>query len=274
MSQKIVAIGGGENGRLRSDGSRAAYETRPMDGEIISLTGKKHPHFLFLAHSQLLENQAGYFETMKSIYGGRFGCACRDLKSNELEDQEKVLELISWADIIYEGGGNTLDMIDLWKKTGFDKILYQAWLDGKVLCGVSAGANCWFQECSSDSLIIKYGPGQPLIGMECLGFLEGLFVPHADEVGREESVKEILKTKDQIGLFFSNCSALEVVDDQYRIITSNAINYGIEAYAKRAYWEEGEYYEEKLDLSSEWKPFQELLERNISKKGDLQSLQK
>ena len=38
MSKKIVAIGGGENGRIKNDGKRSPYETGPMDREIIKLT--------------------------------------------------------------------------------------------------------------------------------------------------------------------------------------------------------------------------------------------
>ena len=80
------------------------------------------------------------------------------------------------------------------------------------MCGVSAGANCWFQECSSDSLKIKYGNDQPLIGMECLGLVDGLFVPHCDEPGRLDNVKDLLKSSKQVGLSMSNCTALEIVD--------------------------------------------------------------
>lgn len=136
MSKKIVAIGGGENGRLKSDGTGTMYpyETGPMDMEIIRLTGKKQPNFLLIAHSQPLERQEGYFQTMVDIYGKKFGCHCKDLKSNELTNKEKVKEIIEWADIIYEGGGNTLDMIKLWKETEFDTVLKQAWKDGKVMC--------------------------------------------------------------------------------------------------------------------------------------------
>ena len=39
------------------------------------------------------------------------------------------------TDIIFEGEGNTLDMIKLWKDTGFDEILRQAWEDGEYLEG-------------------------------------------------------------------------------------------------------------------------------------------
>ena len=67
--------------------------------------------------------------------------------------------------LIYECGGNTLDMIKLWEETGFNKLLKKAWQAGKVMCGTSAGANCWFKQCSSDSLKIKFGDEQPLISM-------------------------------------------------------------------------------------------------------------
>ena len=60
---------------------------------------------------------------MQDIYDKMYGCNCKCLKSSELIDKEKVEKLINWADIIYEGGGNTLDMIKLWKNTGFDIVL-------------------------------------------------------------------------------------------------------------------------------------------------------
>ncbi|MBQ2881165.1 MAG: Type 1 glutamine amidotransferase-like domain-containing protein [Clostridia bacterium] len=262
MSKKIVAIGGGENGRMRSNGSRHPYELAAQDKEIIRLTGKKTPNFLLLAHAQPLERQEGYFRVMTDIYGEMYGCECKDLKSNELTDKERVNRLIGWADIIFEGGGNTLDMIALWKDTGFDSVLKQAWSDGKVMCGVSAGANCWFKECSSDSLKIKFGDGQPLIGVDCLGFVNGLFVPHCNEEGRSENVKELLKTSEQVGLSISNCAALEIVDDEYRLITSDASNYNIEAYGMKSYWKYGDYIEEYIDNSAEFKPLKDLLLKN------------
>lgn len=261
ISKKIVAIGGGENGRLRSNGTRYPYELANQDQEIIRLTGKKHPNFLMLAHAQPIEIQTSYFQVMVDIYEKLYGCSCRLLKSDELNNTAYVKGLVDWADIIYEGGGNTLDMIKLWKDTGFDMILRDAWLSGKVMCGVSAGANCWFRECSSDSLKIKYGDDQPLIRVECLGLVDGLFVPHCDEQGRLESVKELLKESTQIGLCMSNCTALEIIDDEYRLITSDASNHGIEPYGLKSYWKDGSYIEEKLDISLKFKPLKDLLSK-------------
>ena len=99
--------------------------------------------------------------------------------------------------------------------------------------------------------------------MECLGFVDGLFVPHCDAPGRLESVKELLKTSNQIGLSMSNCTALEIIDNEYRLITSDASYHGIEAYGLKSYWENGEYLEEKLDDSELFKPLNELLTKNI-----------
>ena len=265
MSKKIVAIGGGENKREKQDGTRYPYETGPMDIEIINLTGKEHPNYLFIGHSQPLEIQEGYFRVMQDIYGKMFGCNCKCLKSSELTDKEKVDELINWADIIYEGGGNTLDMIKLWKSTGFDIVLRKAWKDGKVMCGVSAGANCWFKECSSDSLKILYGNDQPLIGMECLGFVNGFFVPHCDEVGRYESAKELLKEKELTGILCSNCAAVEIIDNQYRIITSDASYHDLQSgYVLKIYWNKisKAYIEQKVEVSQQFSPLEQLLSKN------------
>ncbi len=263
MSKKIVAIGGGENGRLKSDGTKTFYELENQDREIIRLTGKKYPNLLFIAHSQSLESQESYFQVMINIYEKKYNCLCKDLKSDKLTDRKYVKSLINWADIIYEGGGNTLDMIKLWKETGFDDILKSAWENGKVMCGVSAGANCWFKECSSDSLKIKYGSNQPLIKVDCLGFVNGLFIPHCDEPGRLENLKDLLKTSNEIGLAMSNCTALEIIDDKYRLITSDASNHNIKAYGLKAYWKNGEYLQEKIDDSLKFKSLSKLFSKNI-----------
>lgn len=259
MSRKIVAIGGGENWRMK-EWTRLPYETGPMDEEIIRLTGKEHPNFLLLAHSQPLPNQELYFTTMRDIYGGRYGCDCKDLKSDKLTDTEYVKEIIDWADIIYEWWWDTLNMIKLWQETWFDKILEKAWEDGKVMCGVSAWWNCRFNKCSTDSLKIMYWPDQPLIWMDCLWFVNWLYVPHADEPGRQESVKDLLKDESkEIWLLLSNCAALEIVDDEYRLITSDASNHPAQqAFWKKTYRKDGEYIQENIDTSTEFKKLSDL----------------
>jgi len=67
-NKKIIAIGGGENGRVKSDGTRHPYELENQDIEIIRLTKKEHPNFLFLAHTFAFseEIQEDYYQTMKN----------------------------------------------------------------------------------------------------------------------------------------------------------------------------------------------------------------
>ena len=267
MMRKIVAIGGGENGRTKSDGTVLPYETDLIDQEIIKLTEKRNPHFLFLAHAAYKEGvEESYFKVMKKIYGDMYNCECRNLtKADVKEDFEKAKDYVEWADIIYEGGGDTKSMMELWINTGFDKVLRNAWENGKVMCGISAGGNCWFDSCSSDSLQIQLkDETAPLITVECLGFIEAFFTPHSyvatKYTNRLEHQKESLREKDLVGLAISNCAAIEIVDDEYRLITSDALSYGIEAYGLKTYWKDDKYIEEYIDKSDEFKKVKDLLE--------------
>jgi peptidase E len=85
--------------------------------------------------------------------------------------REKVLK----QDVIYVGGGNTRNLLALWREWGFDSILREAWESGVVLAGISAGSICWFQQGLSDS--VRPGELHPLT---CLGFLPGSNCPHYD----------------------------------------------------------------------------------------------
>ncbi len=268
MIKKIVAIGGGENGRTTFSGIKMPYELREIDTEIIRLTGKNTPNFLFLGHAQNSpEYEELYFNTMKAIYGDMFGCECKTIKRCELgENQDYINNLIDWADIIYEGGGDTKTMIEIWKAAKFDKILKTAWEKGKVICGVSAGANCWFDFCSSDSQkILSNDPNASMITVEGLGLVNGFFTPHCnvanETTNRRQHMKEALKNVDMVGIAISNCCAIEIIDDAYRLIRCDASNYGIDAYGVKAYYKNGEYFEENIDTTNEFKPLNELLSK-------------
>lgn len=256
MKKKIVAIGGGENGRLLEDGSATLYETEKIDEEIVKLTKKKKPNYLFINHSMCFseEIQESYFNVMKKIYGDKFGCECKHLCSNDLLDKNLVDELVEWADIIYEGGGDTKAMINLWMKTGFDKILYDAWNKGKVICGISAGAVCWFKECNSDSIC----DGENIFGtVECLNWFDLFVTPHCDENGRYISTKEQLQKNGQVGIMLSNRSAIEIIDDKFKIIL-NKLDNKPEPYVLKSYWNNGKYHEEKLVNEIEFLPIDKL----------------
>ncbi len=86
----------------------------------------------------------------------------------------QIADYLLDQDVIYVGGGNTKSMLALWREWGIDAILRQALDAGIVLTGVSAGAICWFERGTTDSI-----PGD-LTALPCLGFLSGSLSPHYD----------------------------------------------------------------------------------------------
>ena len=84
-------------------------------------------------------------------------------------------ELALTADVILVPGGNTANMLAVWRVHGFDRTLREAWESGVLLTGWSAGMICWFEAGVTDS----FGP--QLEGMrDGLGFLPGSACPHYD----------------------------------------------------------------------------------------------
>lgn len=260
MKKKLVAIGGGENGRILENGIATLYETEKIDKEIINLTKKEKPNYLFVNHAMCFSNeiQNSYYKVMKKIYGDKYGCECKHLNSNDLFNKKLVNELIEWADIIYEGGGDTEYMINLWVKTGFDKVLYTAWNNGKVICGISAGAVCWFKECNSD---YKNDVENKFSTTSCLNWFNLFVTPHCNEDGRYISTKKQLKENGEVGVMLSNRAAIEIIDDKFKIIL-NRLDNKAEPYILKAYWINEKYYEKKINNEEEFLPIDILLFRD------------
>jgi len=91
-------------------------------------------------------------------------------------------ELVLGQDIILVAGGNTANALAIWRVHGFDTVLREAWEEGIVLTGWSAGMICWFEHGVTDS----FGP--ELGSMDCLGFLPGSACPHYDSEERRRPV--------------------------------------------------------------------------------------
>ena len=85
-------------------------------------------------------------------------------------------------DIILVAGGSTANALAIWRLHGFDGVLREAWEQGVMLTGWSAGMICWFEHGVTDS----FGP--QLAPMECLGLLRGSACPHYDGEERRRPV--------------------------------------------------------------------------------------
>ena len=91
-------------------------------------------------------------------------------------------------DVLVVSGGNTANLLAIWRVHGFDRIVREAWEAGVVLTGGSAGMICWYEACVTDS----FGP--QLEGLrDGLGFLGGSACPHYDgEERRRPRYRELV----------------------------------------------------------------------------------
>jgi dipeptidase E len=123
--------------------------------------------------------------------------------------------LVLSAGMIVVGGGNTANMLAIWRVHGFDRLLREAWEQGVVLAGSSAGMICWFEAGVTDS----FGP--ELHGMrDGLGFLPGSACPHYDaEELRRPTYRRLVAegfppgyaADDGVGLHFVGTELAEVL---------------------------------------------------------------
>ena len=246
--KKIIAIGGGEIGRLGF-----SVETRKIDKEIIRLTNKKNPSFLFLPTAS--SDSESYYGVVKKYFGKELGCKTDVLylTKNKLSRKE-IGEKFLKSDIIYVGGGNTLKMMRIWRKNNVDKLLLKAYQKGVVMSGLSAGSICWFKYGLSDSR--KFiDPNADLIRVSGLGFVKAIHCPHYDaEKYRKKELKKIMKKNSGIAIALDNCRAIEIINDRYRIISSKK-----SANAYKVYWKFGEYKEEIIKKENDYKKIDFLL---------------
>ena len=134
-------------------------------------------------------------------------------------------------DLILVAGGNTANALAIWRTHGFHQVLRDAWEQGVVLSGWSAGMICWFEHGVTDS----FGP--QLAPMECLGFLPGSACPHYDgEELRRPVYTGLVKTGFPAGVAADDDVALHYVGTELRtVVTTRA---GATAYRVSADGEE------------------------------------
>jgi dipeptidase E len=208
----ILAIGGA--------GFSTDLDNLLLERYILSIAARERPKILFLptASGDSADYIGRFYEAFETL-------ACQPSHLSLFSPSTSDLaSLILGQDIIYVGGGNTKSMLALWREWGLDIILRDAWQQGIVLAGVSAGSICWFEQGITDSIPGAY------TAMSCLGFLAGCNCPHFDsEPDRRPTYRQLLgdgkamegyAADDGVALHFAN-NAL------YGIVTARA---GAKAY--------------------------------------------
>jgi peptidase E len=200
VERHIVGLGGG---------GETEEQTRRLNEYVLGLTGKERPRVLFVptASKEDLDYTVYVYE--------RFA---RRAEVSHLFTfpwpPENLREVILSQDAINVGGGNTANMLAIWKVHGIDELMREAWQNGILLFGASAGMICWFEHGITDS----FGP--QLEGMECLGFLAGSACPHYDgEEQRRPRYRELVDSgfpegvaaDDGVGLHYVGTELSEIV---------------------------------------------------------------
>ena len=200
----IIPMGGG--------GFSMEPENLALDRYILSHAGVPQPRVSFVPTAS--GDSEGYIERFYAAYG-TLPCEPTHLSLFRREIAD-LREYVLSQDVVYVGGGNCWNMLHLWRAHGLDEILREAWQSGVIMCGLSAGSICWFEQGTTDSFGL---PLQPLTNG--LGFLEGSHCPHYDgEVYRrphylglvgDGTLLDGLALDDLVGVRFVNSEPVECV---------------------------------------------------------------
>lgn len=197
--KRIIAIGGG---------AFSAKTPRPaFDRWLLAQTGKRRPRVGFIptACGDHAETIRRIEATIKRLGGRPTTLALFKAPT------EDFAHLLSRQDLIFVGGGNTYNMLALWRLWKLDAAVRRAYDRGVILSGSSAGGLCWFESGLTDSF-----PGR-FDRMSCLGWLRGSFTPHFDsEPSRQPVYRRLIKTgKLPAGYAVDDAVALEFVNGRF-----------------------------------------------------------
>jgi peptidase E len=174
-----------------SSGVVSDYPEHRLLRYILSLTGKREPvvYFLATAEGDNPQDIVEWYEAANTL-----PCRPRHLRlfGTIATETDFSVQLLS-ADAIFVLGGNTMNMLAVWRAQEIDAILRTAWERGIVIAGESAGMNCWFEQCLSDSR------PERMTAVDGLGWFRGSACPHYDEEGRRPAYHRLVAARELPG---------------------------------------------------------------------------
>jgi len=202
VSGHILAIGGGA----------ILDPSCPLERYLLELAGVARPRVCFLATA--VGDQS---ERLLGFYQAFAGRGCKLAHVELFGRPEAPAERVAEHDVIYVSGGNTANLLALWRLHAVDGAVRSVLERGGVLAGWSAGANCWFEDSVTDS----FGPLRAL--QDGLGILPGSFCPHFDgEAERRPTYTRLVRdgmkagygVDDDAALVFGGGELVEVVSQR------------------------------------------------------------
>jgi peptidase E len=155
----------------------------PLDRYVLGAAGRRRPRVCFIATAS--HDPGKHVRRFYRVFR-EVDCVPAHLDAFDVP-REGVEAFLGAQDVVYVSGGNTRNLVLLWRAWGVDRALRKAAAGGTVLAGISAGALCWFREGITDSW-----PGR-LAPLRCLGFIDASFSPHYDgEPGRRPTFQGLI----------------------------------------------------------------------------------
>ncbi|MFY0407586.1 Type 1 glutamine amidotransferase-like domain-containing protein [Solicola sp. PLA-1-18] len=173
MTSRVLALGGG--------GFSMEPDNPLLDDFCLSLVPHdRTPKVCFVPTAS--GDAESYVEGFESAFDGRAETSVLRLFGREVRD---LRAFVAAQDVVYVGGGSTLNLLALWRLHGLDVALREAWEAGVVMAGISAGMNCWFEGSITDSWSTDLDPLP-----DGLGFVPGTACPHYDGEERRRPAYE------------------------------------------------------------------------------------
>jgi dipeptidase E len=203
--RQIIAMGGG--------GFSMEPDNLALDRYVLAQAAKPNPKICFLPTAS--GDADGYILNFYKAFT-TLSCTPSFLSLFRLPSAD-LEGFILEKDILYVGGGNTRSMLALWREWGLDQLLFKAYQAGVILAGVSAGANCWFDDCTTDAL-----PGELQV-LPCLGYLKGSFCPHYDSEPKRRPTFQGMVQQGLLreGLAADDGAAVHFIDEQLTHLVSS-----------------------------------------------------
>ena len=202
----IVAMGGG--------GFSMEPRNPRLDNFVLSLAQRRrHPRVCFVGTASGDNDYylRRFYEAFPPSRAAATHLALFDRKVSDLK------KFVMAQDVIYVGGGNSANMLAVWRLHGLDKALRAAWNVGVVMTGISAGAICWFETGVTDSF------GMPFRALnDGLGFVRGACCPHYDgEKERRPVLMRLIKHGFPTTLALDDGAAAHFVGTRLKEVVSS-----------------------------------------------------
>ncbi len=203
MKTQIIAIGGGAFSFIN--------DTYPIEEYILQQTDKPKPNVCYIgtATGDATHHIVRFYDIFQNF-------SCHPSHLSLYAAPKDIESHILKQDIIFVGGGNTKNLLTLWRAWDLDKMLHKAMQNGTILTGSSAGSICWYEEGLSDYIFSEFN------ALPALGFLKGSNCPHFDsEAGRRPRYHELVGNGTmKEGIAADDHVALHYVDGKLQHIVS------------------------------------------------------